>query len=132
MSGVSENIKETAEKLLEALNYKIEPSDKALLGLVCGNVETYVKNACNISEIPEKLIPLCSRRVAGEFLQSKMSVGQLEIGELDLSAPIVQLTEGDTSVHFSNGSSEVDRFNALIARLLNDGGELVCFRKIKW
>lgn len=132
MSGVSDKIKEAAEKLLEALNYKIKPSDKALLGLVYRNVETYVMNVCHISAIPEKLISLCSRRVAGEFLQSKMSVGQLEIGELDLSAPVVQLTEGDTSVQFAAGASEADRFNALIARLLNDGGELVCFRKIKW
>ncbi len=126
-------IVKAAETLLDALKYEASGADGGLLHSCIVLAENHIKNVCNISEIPDGLVPLAARRVVGEFLRMKNGMGTLNIEALDLSGAVTQIKEGDVSVSFGSGSSDLDKFNALLKSLLNDGeGELVCYRKLKW
>lgn len=126
-------VSSAALELLKALNYEVDENDGGLLYSCMLLVQNHIFNVCHISDIPDELVELMARRTVGEFLKLKNSVGMLNIAELDLSAPVTQIREGDTSVSFAAGTGDVDKFNSLLKSLLNDNEqELICYRKLKW
>lgn len=120
---------------LEGFGYAASDEDNMLLELCRRRVEDSIRNLCNIPEggdIPNELSSVVVDRTCGEFLFAKRGSGRLEIGELDLSA-VKQIVEGDVSVSFSEGSSDSERLDVLIGRLMSCGErELVRFRRIRW
>ena len=96
-------------------------------------VEDHIKNSCNILSVPHGLYTVAIDMICGEFLLSLKQTGKLNIDDLDLSGVITQLKEGDTAVHFAEGSSDDEKLTGFINYLLTKGvGDLVCYRKIKW
>lgn len=128
-----ERISKSVLKLLETLNYEADKTDGGLLYSCIMLVQNHIFNVCHISDIPDGLVELAARRAVGEFLKMKNSVGMLNISELDLSAPVTEIREGDVSVSFAKGASDADKFNNLLNSLLSENeGDLICYRKIKW
>lgn len=128
-----ERISKSVLKLLESLNYEADKTDGGLLYSCMMLVQNHIFNVCHISDIPDGLVELAARRAVGEFLKMKNAVGTLNIAELDLSAPVTEIREGDVSVSFAKGASDADKFNNLLNSLLSENeGDLICYRKIKW
>lgn len=125
-----------AKARLEGFGYAASDADNALLEICRQRVEDGIRNLCNIPEscdIPKELSSVVTDRTCGEFLWAKRGSGQLKIGELDLSAAVKQIVEGDVSVSFADGSSDNERLGELIDRLIGCGEkELVRFRRIRW
>ena len=121
---------------LEGLGYTTSDDDNALLDICIRRVEDCIRNLCNIPEsheIPKELSSIVIDRVCGEFLFAKRSAEQLKLGELDFSADVKQIVEGDVSVSFFENSSDGERTDRLIDRLMSCGEkELVRFRRIRW
>ena len=122
---------------LKGLGYAASDGDNAMLEFCRQSVEERIRNFCNIPEgddIPKELSSVVTDRVCGEFLFVKRMSGQLKLGELDISsAAVKQIVEGDVSVSFSESSSDGDRLDGLIDRLIHSGErELVGFRRIRW
>ncbi len=128
-----ERVVRAAAELLDALGYKCAKADGGLLRCCVELAENHVINFCHIAAVPDELVPLTARRVVGEFLRMKNGMGTLDIEALDLSGAVTQIKEGDISVSFGNGSSDIDKLGRLLNALLNDSkGELICYRKLKW
>lgn len=125
-----------AKARLEALGYAVSDADNGLLDICRRRVESTVRNLCNIpgdGDIPDGLSEVVTDRICGEFLFAKRAAGKLELGELELSAAVKQITEGDVSVSFADGDSDGERLDGLIERLMCSGErELVRFRRIRW
>ena len=128
---------ELAKARLEALGYAVSDDDNALLDICRQRVEDSIRNLCNIPEndnIPKALFSIVTDRVCGEFLFLKRISGKLKLGDLDISAAAVkQIVEGDVSVSFAGSSSDGERLDGLIDRLIHCGEkELVRSRRIRW
>ena len=126
-----------AKDRLKGLGYEASDEDNALLEFCRQSVEERIRNICNIPEgddIPRDLSCVVIDRVCGEFLFVKRMSGQLKLGELDISsAAVKQIVEGDVSVSFYDNSSDGERLDGLIDRLMSRGEkELVRFRRIRW
>ena len=125
------------KKRLEGFGYSPSDEDNALLEFCIKRVGDDIRNFCNIPEstdIPKELSSVVTDRVCGEFLFVKRISGQLKFGDLDISAAAVkQIVEGDVSVSFCESSSNGERLDGLIDRLISCGErELVRFRRIRW
>ena len=132
-SSLSESFIETILNRLDSFGYEIKESDAWMIGFAMQKVENTIKNECNISEIPDGLFHTAVDMSCGEFLFAKKQIGQLEIGDLDLTGAISSIKEGDTQVNFNSDESDSDKVDSLLNYLLNNGkGELVCYRKIRW
>lgn len=134
VNALDKKVADAALKLLNSMGYRLDDKDAELLALCGLSVTSYIKNFCNVSEVPDELVICAARRVCGEFLEIKNSLGVLNIGELDLSAPAVaEITEGDSSVKFAASSSNTQKLIDIVRSLKQCGREeMICFRKIKW
>lgn len=118
---------------LKDFGYEATDADKASLVFVIAKVEQSVLNECNLLEIPEELKYIVVNMACGEFLQTKFSLGQLDLGELDLDGALKSVTEGDVSVTLDNSFDDTKKLQSLIGGLLATGkDELICFRKLRW
>ena len=130
----SEPFIEAVLKRLDSFGYFPSEKDAWAVCFAIQKVENHIKNSCNVTSIPDGLFHIAVDKVCGEFLFTQKQTGKLNLAELDLSGGAISaITEGDTTVHFAEGSSDEEKFNALVNFLINHGeGELVCFRQIKW
>lgn len=113
---------------LGELGYEVSDKDSELL-LFCKNkVENHIKNYCNLPAVPDGLNEIFIDRACGEFLFSKQQSGNLNSENFD-NCNIKSISEGDVSVTFSD-EKVTEKF---IEKLLQcGGGELNCYRKIRW
>lgn len=118
-------MEEVISERLAALGCVVGDGDAELIAFCMRKVENYIKNFTNLPAVPEGLFEVFADRVCGEVLLSKLRSGELGGGALGIKS----IVEGDVSVTFS-GAEEVPE---VIERLLNSGGgELICYRKIRW
>lgn len=125
---------------LKSLGYKTTESDDYTIAFCIGKVEEYIKNFCNISELPDGLYHTAVDMVCGEFMRDKLSTGGLNLdggGTIIAGGKITEIKEGDTTVKFSStsssgGSSSTGTIEDLIDKLTQRDGDLMCYRKIKW
>lgn len=126
-------MKEDVIKRLESFGVATEPEDDWPLDFVIQKVTDFIRNYCNISEIPEGLRCVAVDRVAGEFLLAKKAAGQLT--GFDLETVVKQIQEGDTAVTFGVEGSQTpeQRLDTLIGYLLKAGdGQFAAFRRFAW
>ncbi len=126
--------KDVVERL-STLGYNLNEGDIVTLQLAINGVEQYIKNFCNISEIPEELYYVAVDMTAGTLLKTKQSIGINVSESIDFSnTGISSIKEGDVTVNFSTGDSNstVNLFSALLKRLCNRDAELLAFRKLRW
>lgn len=128
------NSRDVVERL-GTLGYNLNEGDVTTLELVINGTEQYIKNFCNISEIPYELHYVAVDMAAGTFLKTKQSIG-VDVCELiDFSTgDVASIKEGDVTIEFNSGgsSSAIGMFNKLTDRLCNKREELTAFRKMRW
>lgn len=130
------NIKsEDVVERLTALGYSLEEGDTLSLQFVISDVEQYIKNFCNIKEIPEELYCVAVDMAAGKLLKAKQAIGTNVCEGVDFENDnIKQIAEGDVSITYNSDSSNsaTARYNALIDSLCNRDSELLAFRRLRW
>lgn len=132
-TNFSETFCEMVLRRLVSLGYFLKEEDSWELSFIMLNTENHIKNSCSVTSIPEGLLHIATDMVCGEFLMNRKNSGRLELSELDLSAAITSLSEGDVSISFDANATDESKFNQLINHLMTKGnGDFVCFRKLKW
>lgn len=120
-------------KRLESFGYVTTNADDWVIGFSIQKVENSIKNACNVTSIPDGLKHTAIDMICGEFLFAKKQSGQLE--GFNLETAIKQIQTGDTSTTFAveGSSSPEQRLDALISYLINYGkGDFTSYRRIRW
>ena len=118
---------------LKTLGYEVNEEDNNAIEIAAENTEQYIKNYCNISEIPDELYYAAVDMAAGTMLKTKFSTGTDTCVGIDFDADgIKSITEGDISVTYSNGGGSLSRYEKLIDSLLNRKSELIKYRKLRW
>ena len=119
---------------LNMLGYTATESDTYQIDFELTKILNYVKNYCNITEIPEILDPRIIDRICSEFLFYKKNSGQL--ATFDYDAVIKELKEGDTTVKYANGqdgATPESRFDNFVKQL-ERGMDNWCvpYRRLRW
>lgn len=120
---------------LNTLGYNLNEGDTVTLQFAINGTEQYIKNFCNINEIPSELYYVAVDMAAGTLLKTKQSIGVDVSDSIDFSnTGVSSIKEGDVTVEFSTGDSNstVNLFNALLDRLCKRDNELLAFRKVRW
>lgn len=118
---------------LASFGYIVTTTDAWLLEFIINKVENHIKSQCNTSTVPEDLYQIEVDMVVGEFLFGKKNMGQL--ADIDLSAAIKSIQEGDTNITFAIGSGSMtaeQRLDALISSLMHPNADFASYRRIKW
>lgn len=94
----------------------------------------YVKNYCNITEIPEILDKRIIDRVCSSYLFNKKNTGNLT--DFDYDAVVKQIKEGDTTVHYAVGQGEdtpENRFDSFVKQLERGFDKWITpHRRLRW
>lgn len=130
------NIKseDVVERLI-SLGYNLEEGDTLSLQLAINGAEQYIKNFCNITEIPKELSSAAVDIAAGILLKTKQGLGINVCESIDFENDnIKQITEGDVSITYNsdNSGSATAKYSALLDRLCNRDKELLAFRRLRW
>ena len=124
---------EAVLKRLEGFGYTVKKEDTWLIAYCIQKVDNRINNTCNTLTVPDGLFNVAVDRVCGEVLFSLQRSGKLELDNIDLSGAVTQIHEGDTTIQFANGSSDLEKFTVFVNYLMHEGeGEFACYRKIKW
>ena len=128
-----EKFVEAVLKRLEGFGYTVKQEDIWLVAYCIQKVDNRINNTCNTLTVPDGLFNVAVDRVCGEVLFSLQRSGKLELDNIDLSDAVTQIHEGDTTIQFANGSSDLEKFTVFVNYLMHEGeGEFACYRKIKW
>lgn len=124
---------EVVERLAQ-LGYKTSTEDADQIEFETTKILNYVKNYCNITEIPEILDLRIIDRICADFLYYKKNSGSLEGFNYDVV--IKQIKEGDTTISYAVGQGEdtpENRFDAFVKQLERGFDKWLCpWRKIRW
>lgn len=122
---------EDIKKWLKYYGYEVTADDEWALGLIIDKTESYIKDQCNLAEVPEGLHQAMVDMALGEFLRRKKGTGELE--GFDLEAAIETIKEGDTSITYSKGATDEQRLDSLIAKLIAiNHSQLAKYRRMIW
>lgn len=113
------------EILLDTYGIVVEEADMPLLTMLIEEVELYIKNWCNISEIPTELENVIVRRVCGKFMDITV---KNSITEAD--GVVKAKTLGDTRIELATSTTDQEK---RIDELINYGSEILYkYRRIPW
>ena len=120
---------------LSMFGYDATSYDEVVLDYCLKRAEQYIKNYCNLDEIPEELHYALIDITVGEFLKEKKNSGQLK-GFVNLTPAVKSTKEGDTEVVYVTGEGSMtpeQRVDTLISYLLGSHlTELNNFRRLRW
>lgn len=119
---------------LNQLGYIASEKDNPQIEFELKKILNYVKNYCNITEIPEILDPRIIDRVCADFLFYKKNSGSLNGFNYD--AVIKSIREGDTQISYAVGQGEdtpESRFDAFVKNLERGFDKWITpHRRIRW
>lgn len=119
---------------LEQLGYTIKSSDYEAVSFELDTILNYVKNYCNITEIPDILNNRIIDRICSAFLFNQKNAGKLEGFNYEIA--IKQLKEGDTTVQYANGQGDdtpESRFDSLVKQLERGFDKWITpHRRLRW
>lgn len=122
---------QTVKARLEGLGIAIEDLEESLIELLISNAESYAKIEINQLEIPEELVSILVDMVSGEYIKLKRSMNALP--GFDISGAVRSVSEGEVSVTFASGATDVERLDFLISSLIGAGvNQWSAFRKMRW
>lgn len=122
-------ILEKVRNLLNAVGVEV-PDDDVALSFVLDAVAAEILNRTNQAEVPEGLYTVVIMRTAGVYLRNLKAAGKLSI---EFEAAVKSLSEGDTSVTFSDSDSPEAQFDALVSGWASYGDDqLNRYRRIVW
>lgn len=126
--------REQIVKRLKMLGYTATVEDNDHIDFELEKIINYVKNYCNITEIPGILDYRITDRVCSEFLNYKKNSGNLEGFNYD--AVIKQIKEGDTTISYAVGQGEdtpENRFDSFVKSLERGFDKWITpHRKLRW
>lgn len=125
---------------LQAFNYTLTENDNIILQFALDKTESYIKNYCNILEIPEELNTVVIDMTMAHFLSSKKSIAIEEDSNstnvVATPSVIQSIKEGDTTVTYATNTNEAtpeqksqEFLNGLIE---NAERQLIKYRCIQW
>lgn len=121
-------------KRLGQLGHVVSDAELEIVEFELEKILNYVKNFCNITEIPEILDPRIIDRVCCEFLFYQKNSGQLE--GFDYDAVIKELKEGDTTVKYATGAdgdTPESRFDKFLNKMERGFDKWITpHRKLRW
>ena len=119
---------------LHQLGYVVRTEDNEIISFELNTILNYVKNYCNITNIPDILDNRIVDRVCGAFLFNQKNAGKLE--GFNYETAIKQLKEGDTTVQYAVGQGEdtpENRFDNLVKQLERGFDKwLTPHRSLRW
>ena len=119
---------------LKMLGYVASLEDNDHIDFELTKTTNYVKNYCNITEIPEILDYRIIDRICADFLYYKKNSGSLEGFNYD--AVIKSIKEGDTTVQYAVGQGEdtaENRFDAFVKQLERGFDKWITpHRRLRW
>lgn len=119
---------------LTHLNYIVVESDHAHIEYELEKTINYVKNYCNITEIPEQLDYRIIDRICADFLFYKKNSGGLT--NFDYDVVIKELKEGDTTVKYNvgdGGDTPESRFDKFVRQLERGFDKWITpHRRLRW
>lgn len=125
---------ESIIKRLGQLGYVATEEDRDIIEFELEKILNYVKNYCNITEIPEILEPRIVDRVSGEFLFYQKNSGNLT--GFDYDAVIKEIKEGDTSLKYATGTdgdTPESRFDKFLNKMERGFDKWICpHRRLRW
>lgn len=125
-------MKEEIIDLLSQLGYEYnEDRDGYLIDFLIIKVKEDILAAINTVEIPEEMHQDYIMGVCGELLQIMKTSGQLDLSALTFDG-IETITEGDTTIGFSETNSNEATFSKLISYLTNWQSKVPHFRRLVW
>ena len=126
--------REQVIKRLGMLGYTATNDDNDHIDFELTKILNYVKNYCNITEIPEILDPRIIDRVCSEFLFYKKNSGQLST--FDYDTVIKEIKEGDTTLKYAVGQGEdtpENRFDSFVKQLERGFDKWITpHRRLRW
>ena len=119
---------------LKQLGYVASGTDNAQIDFELNKILNYVKNYCNITEIPEILHYRLIDRVCADFLSYKKNSGSLK--GFDYEAVIKSIKEGDTTISYAVGQGEdtpENRFDSFVKNLERGYDKWITpYRRLRW
>ena len=119
---------------LAHFNYVAEESDYSHIDYELEITINYVKNYCNIQEIPTILDYRIVDKVCSNFLYYKKNSGQLT--SFDYDVVIKELKEGDTTVKYNvgeGGDTPESRFDSFVKQLERAFDKWITpHRRLRW
>ncbi|MBO7393117.1 MAG: hypothetical protein J6U98_02820 [Abditibacteriota bacterium] len=113
---------------LAQLGYTATESDAAAIEASIVRADTYIKAFCHIDSIPTELEPYAIDRACGEFLSDRRYIAASGEGG---NAGIKRITEGDTTIEYSDSTTASGRLDTIIGGLLRTD-ILIAFRRLRW
>ena len=127
----------TREKVisrLKQLGYTVTTEDLEQVDHELNKILNYVKNYCNITQIPNILDYRITDRVCADFLFLKKNSGSLQGFNYD--AVIKQIKEGDTTISDAVGQGEdtpENRFDSFVKTLERGFDKWITpHRRLRW
>ena len=119
---------------LKMLGYNATVDDNNHIEFELTKTINYVKNYCNITDIPEILDYRIIDRICADFLYYKKNSGSLEGFNYD--AVIKSIKEGDTTIQYAVGQGEdtaENRFDAFVKQLERGFDKWITpHRRLRW
>lgn len=126
--------REQVIKRLKQLGYVYTQADDEQIDFELTKILNYVKNYCNITDIPEILDYRIIDRVCSDFLFYKKNSGSLEGFNYD--AVIKSIKEGDTTLTYAVGQGEdtpENRFDTFVKKLERTFDKWITpHRRLRW
>ena len=126
--------REQVIKRLSMLGYTATDADNDQIDFEMTKNLNYVKNYCNITEIPDILDPRIVDRICSDFLFYKKNTGQLET--FDYDTVIKSIKEGDTQIQYATGQGEdtpESRFDSFVKQLEKGFDKWITpWRRLRW
>ena len=133
IDGTNISVKDVSDRLTQ-LGYVPSEEDEDHISFELSKTINYVKNYCNITEIPSILNLRIIDRVCADFLYYKKNSGSLEGFNYD--AVIKSIKEGDTQIQYVVGQGEdtpENRFDAFVKQLERGTDKwLTPHRRLRW
>ena len=119
---------------LKQLGYTVTTEDLEQVDYELNKILNYVKNYCNITQIPNILDYRITDRVCADFLFLKKNSGSLQGFNYD--AVIKQIKEGDTTISYAVGQGEdtpENRFDSFVKTLERGFDKWITpHRRLRW
>ena len=126
--------REQVIKRLKMLGYAATPEDNDQIDYEMNMILNYVKNYCNITDIPEILDPRIIDRICSDFLYYKKNSGSL--AGFNYDAVIKSIKEGDTTLTYAVGQGEdtpENRFDSFVKKLERGFDKWITpHRRLRW
>ncbi len=123
--------KDEVMSVLDQLGYVCLPADIDFLDLLIPKVGEDIMAALNTSAVPEEMHHDYVLAVCGDLLNIRRASGQLNLSALNFDG-IKQITEGDTTIVYSENASSEMRFAELTACLEGWQKKIPRFRCLVW